>query len=193
VRGSKPLGGLGIPSLSTNLIEEFPQKVQAPENYEKLFSAVLFNPEIDTIYIPFRHSRHEEDTTWDHITKLFLNPHIRQLRFLALEELFFANWINEDWLHQEFRMVLGNFPKIECFTFTGDVSNGGGKTKHLFPGDVIFGPGRPGFWSEAASLKSHIERLMGNELRERNIDIESKQIWRGGVQMVSEDIYGRPE
>jgi len=64
---------------------------------------------------------------------------------LAVEEPF-ANWIRvyQGWLHQEFKMVIGNCPNIQRFTLAGDVSKNEGRRKHLFPGEISLGPEKPG-------------------------------------------------
>jgi hypothetical protein len=113
------------------------------------------------------------------------------LRFLVVEEPFFANWIilYEEWLLQDFKMVIGNCPDIERFTVAGDVSKDEDRRKHVFPGQIILGPVKPDSWSEAGSLNYHIEKLIGRELRERDTSLENNQIWRGGIQMISEDLY----
>jgi hypothetical protein len=83
-----------LPSIPDRLLEEFPPQGQLSDNHEEDFPTMFFNHKIDTIYIPFRLPLWDAAPAWKDISTLFLNSHIGQLRFLAVEEPFFFFFAN---------------------------------------------------------------------------------------------------
>lgn len=148
----------------------------------------VFNPKIDTLFIS--NSIHFLGFIEDeHMNTLAPKSPFYELRFLALGRRFFDHLPADSF--KLFCLLIEHFPKLESLIIAhGDPFDSSGITKHQFKGSVTFGDNHETNFSarynarSAARVLAQLKFFLDHaDITDRDLKLDYKQIFRGGVKM----------